>query len=214
MVKFNKIPVLLIVCVVIISAAFGVFLLIDKDDKENNKILFDKAFTVNIYGTQGEGYVNIEFNEEYLKMFKLSDNTNLSKEHIELEVNRQNNLSNEDSFTIKITNEKILKEKGIEFDKYKMTYKVAGLKAGTDFDVFQDFKIYIDEGVVMLDNSECSNFVKDNVIFFIKNKLDSYKEGDNVIVGVYIDMNAATDNGYNNKELEKEYVLIEQENNQ
>ena len=62
MVKFNKIPVLLIVCVVIISAAFGVFLLIDKDDKENNKILFDKAFTVNIYGTQGEGYVNIEFN--------------------------------------------------------------------------------------------------------------------------------------------------------
>ena len=63
MVKFNKIPVLLIVCVVIISAAFGVFLLIDKDDKENNKILFDKAFTVNIYGTQGEGYVNIEFNE-------------------------------------------------------------------------------------------------------------------------------------------------------
>ena len=50
--------------------------------------------------------------------------------------------------------------------------------------------------------------------FFIKNKLDSYKEGDNVIVGVYIDMNAATDNGYNIKELEKEYVLIEQENNQ
>lgn len=214
MVKFNKIPVLLIVCVVIISAAFGVFLLIDKDDKENNKILFDKAFTVNIYGTQGEGYVNIEFNEEYLKMFKLSDNTNLSKEHIELEVNRQNNLSNEDSFTIKITNEKILKEKGIEFDKYKMTYKVAGLKAGTDFDVFKDFKIYIDEGDVMLDNNDCSNFVKDNVIFFIKNKLDSYKEGDNVIVGVYIDMNAATDNGYNIKELEKEYVLIEQENNQ
>ena len=40
------------------------------------------------------------------------------------------------------------------------------------------------------------------------------QEGDNVIVGVYIDMNAATDNGYNIKELEKEYVLIEQENNQ
>ena len=95
-----------------------------------------------------------------------------------------------------------------------MTYKVAGLKAGTDFDVFQDFKIYIDDGEVMLDNSDCSNFVKDNVIFFIKNKIDSYKEGDNVIIGVYIDMNAATDNGYNIKELEKEYVLIEQENNQ
>ena len=214
MIKFNKIPILLMVCVIIISAAFGAFLLIDKDDKENNKILFEKAFTANIYGTQGEGYVDIEFDEEYLKTFKLNDNTNLSKELIELEINRQNNLSNEDAFTVSITNEKILKEKGIEFDKYKMSYRVAGLKDGIDFDVFQDFKIYIDASEVMLDNSDCSNFVKDNVIFFIKNKIDSYKEGDTVIVGVYVDMNAATDNGYNIKELEKEYVLAEQENNQ
>lgn len=214
MIKFNKIPILLIVCVVIISAAFCAFLLIDKDDKENNNILFDKAFKVNIYGTQGEGYVDIEFNEDYLKEFKLSDNTSLTKELIELEINRQNNLSNEDAFTIRITNENILREKGIEFDKYKMSYKVAGLKDGIDYDVFQDFKIYIDAGNVMLDNSDCSNFIKDNVIFFIKNKIDSYKEGDTVIVGVYVDMNAATDNGYNIKELEKEYVLVEQENNQ
>ena len=214
MIKFNKIPILLIVCVIIISIAFVAFLLIDKDDKENNKILFEKAFTVNIYGTQGEGYVDIEFNEDYLKAFKLNDNTNLSKELIVIEINRQNNLSNEDAFTISITNEKILKEKGIEFDKYKMSYRVAGLKDGIDFDVFQDFKIYIDSGEVMLDNSDCSNFIKDNVIFFIKNKIDSYKEGDTVVVGVYVDMNAATDNGYNIKELEKEYVLMEQENNQ
>ena len=214
MIKFNKIPILLIVCVVIISAAFGAFLLIDKDDKDNNKILFDKAFTVNIYGTQGEGYVDIEFNEDYLKVFKLSDNTNLNKDFIQLDINRPNNLSNEDAFTVKITNADSLKEKGIEFDKYKMSYRVAGLKDGIDYDVFQDFKIYIDAGNVMLDNSDCSNFIKDNVIFFIKNKIDSYKEGDTVIVGVYVDMNAATDNGYNIKELEKEYVLVEQENNQ
>ena len=48
----------------------------------------------------------------------------------------------------------------------------------------------------------------------IKNKVESYKEGDNVIVGVYVDMNAATENGYSIKILEKEYVLKEQENNQ
>lgn len=211
MIKLNKIPILLIICVVIISAAFGLFILIDKDDKENNKVLFDKAFTVNIYGTQGEGYVDIEFNEDYLKGFMLSDNTNLNKDHIELDINRPNNLSNEDAFTVKILNEGILKEKGIEFDKYKMSYRVSGLKDGIDYDVFKDFKIYIDGGEVMLDNSDCSNFIKDNVIFFIKNKLDSYKEGDTVVVGVYVDMNVATDNGYNIKELEKEYVLMEQE---
>ena len=214
MIKFNKIPILLIVCIVIITAAFGLFMLIDKDDKVNNKVLFDKAFTVNIYGTQGEGYVDIQFEEEYLEGFVLRDGTNLNKEHIQLDVNRTNNLSNEDAFTIKILNEDSLRKQGIEFDKYKMSYRVTGLKDGIDYNVFKDFKIYIDGGQVMLDNSDCSNFVKDNVIFFIKNKVESYKEGANVIVGVYIDMNAATDNGYNIKELEKEYVLKEQENNQ
>ena len=214
MVKFNKIPILLIVCVVIITAALGFFMLIDKEDKEEDKVLFNKAFTVNIYGTQGEGYVEIVYNEEYLKGFILSDTTILNKEHIQLDINRTNNLSNEDAFTVEITNADILKEKGIVFDKSKMSYRVAGLKEGIDYNVFSDFKIYIDSDEVMLDNSDCSNFIKDNVIFFIKNKIDSYKEGDTVVVGVYVDMNAATDNGYNIKELEKEYVLMEQENNQ
>ena len=214
MVKFNKIPILLIVCVVIITAALGFFMLIDKEDKEEDKVLFNKAFTVNIYGTQGEGYVEIVYNEEYLKGFILSDTTILNKEHIQLDINRTNNLSNEDAFTVEITNADILKEKGIVFDKSKMSYRVAGLKEGIDYNVFSDFKIYIDGDEVMLDNSDCSNFIKDNVIFFIKNKIDSYKEGDTVVVGVYVDMNAATDNGYNIKELEKEYVLMEQENNQ
>ena len=96
MIKFNKIPILLIVCVVIITAAVGLFMLIDKDDKGNNKVLFDKAFTVNIYGTQGEGYVDIEFNEEYLEGFVLRDGKNLNKDNIQLDINRPNNLSNED----------------------------------------------------------------------------------------------------------------------
>lgn len=214
MVKFNKIPILLIACVAIITAAFGLFSLIDKDGKEEDKVLFDKAFNINIYGTQGEGYVDIGYNEEYLKSFLLSDSINLTKEHIKLDIINPNNLSNEDAFTVKITNADSLKEKGIEFNKISMSYRVSGLKDGIDYDVFKDFKIYIDGSEVMLDNSDCSNFIKDNVIFFIKNKIDSYKEGDTVIVGVYVDMNAATDNGYNIKELEKEYVLVEQEKNQ
>ena len=214
MVKFNKIPVLLIVCVIIITGAFGLFMLIDKDDGKCSVIEFDKVFTVNIYGTEGEGYVDIQYNEDYINKFLTKDGKALTEKNIQLDISHANNLYNNDQFTVSISNSSGLEDRGIKFDKISETYTVKGLKVGTDFDVFKDFKIYIDGGEVMLDNSDCSNFVKDNVIFFIKNKIDSYKEGDNVIIGVYIDMNAATDNGYNIKELEKEYVLVEQENNQ
>ena len=214
MIKFNKIPILLIVCVIIITGAFGLFMLLDKDDEKVSVLEFDKAFSINIYGTEGEGYVDIEYNEDYISKHHTKDGNILAKENIELEVSNANNLYNNDQFTIVVSNSTSLKDIGIRFDKTSETYTVKGLKIGTDYDVYKDFKIYIDDGEVMLDNSDCSNFVKDNVIFFIKNKLDSYKEGDNVIVGVYIDMNAATDNGYNIKELEREYILNEQENNQ
>lgn len=211
MIKFSKIPILLIVCVIIISGAFGLFLLIDKDDEKGSVIEFNKAFSVNIYGTEGEGYVDIEYNDDYISNYYDKDGNAVTKEHIQLEVSKANNLYNDDKFTVYISNLSSLKEKGIKFDKSSETYTVKGLKIGTDYDVFKDFKIYIDEDEVMLDNSGCANFVKDNVIFYIKNKLDSYNKGDTVVIGVYVDMNAATDNGYNIKELEKEYVLTEQE---
>lgn len=214
MIKFNKIPILLVVCVIIITCAFGLFMLLDEDDEKVSVLEFDKVFTVNIYGTEGEGYVDIQYNEDYISKHYGKDGKVLTKEDIQLEVSNANNLYNNDQFTVVVSNVTSLKDNWVKFDKTSETYTVKGLKIGTDYDVYKDFKIYIDDGEVMLDNSDCSNFVKDNVIFFIKNKLDSYKEGDNVIVGVYIDMNAATDNGYNIKELEKEYILMEQENNQ
>ena len=49
--------------------------------------------------------------------------------------------------------------------------------------------------------------MKDNVDFFIKNKKESYKKGDTVIIGAYVDMNAATDNGYIIDKTEKEYIV-------
>lgn len=211
MIKFSKIPILLIVCLIIITGAFGLFMLIDKDDEKVSVIAFNKAFTVNIYGTEGEGYVDIEYNDDYIGKFYDKDGNVVTKEHIQLEVSKANNLYNNDQFTVSISNSSSLKENGIKFNKSSETYTVKGLKIGTDYDVFKDFKIYIDEDEVMLDNSGCANFVKDNVIFYIKNKLDSYNKGDTVFVGVYVDMNAATDNGYNIKVLEKEYVLTEQE---
>ena len=86
-----------------------------------------------------------------------------------------------------------------------------GNKYGMDFDIFSDLSVYIKDGQLLIDNDKCSNFVKDNVDFFIKNQLETYKEGDTVIVGAHIDMNAATDNGYNIEKTEQEYILKEQE---
>ena len=214
MIKLNKIPILLIVCVLIISGSLCIFMLLDRDKLSNSRLEFEEMIKVNIYGTEGEGYVDIQYNEDYLNKYITKDGEKLTKEDIQLDITNANNLNNNDQFTVAISNLSELKKKGFEFNKTSESYIVKGLKIGTDFDVFQDFKIYIDGSEVMLDNSDCSNFIKDNVIFFIKNKIDSYKEGDTVVVGVYVDMNAATDNGYNIKELEKEYVLMEQENNQ
>lgn len=214
MVKLNKIPILLIVCVLVITFSFGIWKLMSAIDEADTSLSLEKMCIVNIYGTEGEGFVDLTIDESYLNNFLKSNGETLVAEDVDIEISRANNLSNDDSFIINITNEGELKDLGINFDKTSISYKVSGLKVGTDFDVFADLKIYVDDGVIVLDNNDCSNFVKDNVDFFIKNGSLSYKEGDTVIVGAYVDMNAATDNGYNIKITEKEYILSEQERNQ
>lgn len=214
MIKFNKIPIFLIVCVFIITAAFGIWILISAEDDGNSHIAFEKLIAVNIYGTEGEGYVEVEINGNYIKNLKTDDGALLENSMFDIEISKENNLSNGDSFTVSIANADDLKNQEIIVDKSSVTYKVSGLKEGVDFDIFADLKISIDDGQIVLDNSGCSNFVKDNVDFFIKNDTLSYKEGDTVMVGAYVDMNAATDNGYNIKVKEKEYILSEQESNQ
>ena len=214
MIKFNNIPIFLIVCVFIITAAFGIWILISAEDDGNSHIAFEKLIAVNIYGTEGEGYVEVEINGNYIKNLKTDDGALLENSMFDIEISKENNLSNGDSFSVSIANADDLKNQEIIVDKSSVTYKVSGLKEGVDFDIFADLKISIDDGQIVLDNSGCSNFVKDNVDFFIKNDTLSYKEGDTVMVGAYVDMNAATDNGYNIKVKEKEYILSEQESNQ
>lgn len=216
MIKFNKIPIFLITCVLIITLAFGIWKLVSSVDEKNDgvKISARQMYIVNIYGTEGEGFVDLTFNEEYINSFTKNDGTALAITNLDISISKENNLSNGDKFDISINNTSELEDMGISFDNASITYSVSGLKQGTDFDVFADLKIYIDDGQIVLDNSGCSNFVKDDVEFFIKNGTLSYKEGDTVIIGAYIDMNAATDNGYNIKVTEKEYNLTEQESNQ
>ncbi len=211
---FGKIAVLSAACFLIITISFGVWKLTDMADDSKKEVLsIVKMYNVNIYGTQGEGYVDISVNAEYIERYEKDTGIMLNTDDIIVKVSKENNLSNDDRFTVSIENISELNKAGVFFEKSSVTYKVSGLKDGTDFDVFADLKLAIDDGDIVLDNSGCSNFVKDNVDFFIKDKKESYKEGDTVIIGAYVDMNAATDNGYNIKITEKEYIL-EQENNQ
>lgn len=214
MIRFNKIPLFLIVCVVIMTASFGIWLLVAKDSNdEKAEIDIGQLYTVSIYGTQGAGYVDLKVNEDYFEKVCNVIDVELSVEDVKADISKENNLCNDEKFTIKFKNPKVLEDKGIKLIRKEITYTVKGLKEGTDFDVFSDLLIYIEQDKVVLDNGKCSNFVKDNVEFFIKNQLETYKEGDTVIVGAYIDMNAATDNGYNIEKKEQQYILKEQEKN-
>ena len=170
-----------------------------------------KLYKVNIYGTQGEGYVDLELDQGYFEAYIIESGISLVREDIVVEVSKPNNLSNGDTFTISFKNQQALKQKGVKSVNATGTYTVEGLKIGTDCDVFADVIIYVEKGKVIFDDSECSNFIKDNVDFFIKSPKDTYKEGDAITVGAYIDMNAATDNGYKIVKTETTIIITEQE---
>ncbi len=211
MIKFNKIPIFLAICVLIITVTLGIWLLVDKSEDTNMTLDLEQLYIVNIYGTEGYGYVDLQINETYLRELCDSNGVNLTVKDIEVTISKENNLSNDDKFTLGFKDAKSITDRGIKVLDNKITYTVKGLKIGTDFDVFSDLLVYIEHEKVKLDSEKCSNFVKDNVDFFIKNQLETYKEGDTVIVGAHIDMNAATDNGYNIEKKEQQYILTEQE---
>lgn len=212
MLKFNKIPIFLAMCVLIITLALGIWILVDSgDDEENVSLDVGKLYVVNIYGTQGEGYVDIRIDTAYLNRVCDAVGVLLTDEDVKPKVSKLNNLSNGDKFTVSLLNEDVVTNYGITVNSKEMTYSVVGLKDGTTYDVFNDLMIVIEGQQLIIDNSKCSNFVKDNVDFFIKDQLETYKEGDTVIVGAYIDMNAATDNGYIIEKNEKEFIIISNE---
>ena len=79
----------------------------------------------------------------------------------------------------------------------------------TDLDIFKDLIIEYDAASkkIVLDNSQCSEFIKQNVIFSIKREQDEYNPGDVVVIMGYIDMNAAADNRYNVIATTFEYIV-------
>lgn len=170
-----------------------------------------QLYKVNIYGTQGEGYVDLTLDEGYFEAYIIETGISLAKEDIAAEVSKPNNLSNGDKFTVKFKKADTLQNKGVKVIKSEGVYTVDRLKEGHVYDVFADVQVYVEEGKVIFDDSKCANFIKDNVDFFIKSQQNTYKNGDVITIGAYVDMNAATENGYKIEITHKKITITEQE---
>lgn len=157
-----------------------------------------EIFEVNILGTENYGYVEIKLNSKFVAESKVD----LSK--FSYSVDKNNNLSNNDVVNITINN-----DAGLKFDKKVLKVNVTGLKKGTDLDIFKDLVIEYNEAEkrLILDNSKCSEFIKDNVLFAVKREKEIYELGETVVIIGYVDMNAATDNRYNIIKTEIEYTI-------
>ncbi len=158
----------------------------------------EEIFEVSILGTENYGYAKIELNSEFVAESKVD----LSK--FSYSVDKNNNLSNNDVVSITINN-----AAGLKFDKKVLRINVTGLKKGTDLDIFKDLVIEYNEAEkkLILDNSMCSEFIKDNVLFAVKREKQNYDLGETVVIIGYVDMNAATDNRYNIIKTEIEYII-------
>ena len=190
-----------------------VYLIFDKGiiDSKSDGIDITQLYKVNIYGTQGEGYVDLTLDEGYFEAYIIETGISLTKEDIAAEVSKPNNLSNGDVFIVRFMNKHLLQNKGVKVVKSEETYTVDRLKEGHVYDVFADVQVYLEDGKIIFDDSKCANFIKDNVDFFIKSQQNTYKNGDVITIGAYVDMNAATENGYKIEITNKKITIKEQE---
>lgn len=174
-------PLILIMLIIVFSIFYG-------KHKVANTYDISEIFQIEILGTEGYGYANISISPYFL------EKSGISLSEISYKISRTNNLSNGD--WVEITADKI---KGIYLKEYTYKYQVSGLEKGTDLNIFKDLVVNYDAdtGALMLDNSQCSEFIKENVIFNIKRQMDKYQVGDVVEIIGYVDMNAAADNKYN-----------------
>lgn len=160
----------------------------------------EDIFQVEILGTENYGYAKVEINPEFFAK------TGILAEEFKYTVSKENMLSNGDVITITVEEAEKLK---VRLNKPEMTFKVSGLVKGTDLDIFKDLKISYDseKKKIILDNSECSEFIKENVLFSVRYEKQEYMAGDQVEIVGYVDMNAATDNRYNISNTIYKYIV-------
>ncbi len=194
MLKIKRNTIIVTAIILIILLIIVVF----KSFNGTKKVNISDIFKIEVLGTDGYGYVNIAIDMNFIEA------TGVNLNDIEYTVNKNSNLSNGDLICITVSD-----IKGVKLDKNQFEYEISGLNKATDLDIFKDLNVEYDvqNKKIVLDNSQCSEFIKKNVIFSIKYEKDEYNLGDAVTIVGYVDMNAAADNGYNVVSTILEYVV-------
>ncbi len=193
--KKTVIAIISILPILTLVILIGYIIYLNRDDAI---VDINEVFIINVLGTEGYGYVDVSVNPDFI------EKTGVDLSRFSYSVSQDNMLCNGDTIVITVDDAANLT---LNVDNLK--YVISGLKEGTDFNIFKDLIIRYDEQLkkIELDNSECSEFVKENVMFSIKRELSEYSRGDIVEIIGYVDMNAARDNQYNILATTLEYVI-------
>ena len=195
--KNNKQLITLIIMLGLLSLAIFIAYKIYVD-KSSNVFKIEDVFEIEILGTEGYGYADITLSPDFIA----ASGVNISE--FIYDMDKKSKLSNGEIITVTVKN-----SADIHLDEKQLTFEVSGLKKGTDLDIFKDIIICYDEQTkdIVIDNSMCSEFIKENVMFVIERKKEEYSLGEKVVIIGYVDMNAATDNLYNIIKTEYEYTV-------
>lgn len=190
--KNNKQLIILIIVIVIALLSLVMF------KSSNNVFKIEDVFEIQILGTEGYGYADISLSPDFIA----TSGVNISE--FTYDMDKKSKLSNGEIITVTVKD-----SAGIHLNEKQFTFEVSGLKKGTDLDIFKDIIISYDEQTkdIVIDNSQCSEFIKENVLFIIERKKEEYNPGEKVVIIGYVDMNAATDNLYNIIKTEYEYTV-------
>lgn len=143
-------------------------------------------------------------------------------ENVEFEIDfdeKKNKLKNGDKIKVTVDFDKDeLKEYNIKLTKTEFEVEVKGLLKGEEVDVFEGLKItysgYDGGGYAELDESGCSDYVKENIDFYISSDSYDLSNGDSLTVTAYYDGSEDYSYDYNGVVDEENKVCYLFENSQ
>lgn len=200
----KRIVALMLVVPMVLSVACNKDSEKSKKSKEKDKQEVDitECVSVSARGYDGMGVVNCQKDSTAInKIFKdimkeqygdeVDSETkkafNKLEESISFQAEPSGELSNGDEVTIKITcNSKYADTCGVKLSPSSFKYTVNGLDTIQKIDAFDGLQVSFSgtetETGVIVDNTQCSDFVRNYVNFHVEDKKESYKNGESLIV--------------------------------
>lgn len=131
-------------------------------------------------------------------------------ESVSCTLSQNENLSNGDELIVSVNyDETVAQRLGIKVDITERTYKVSGLRTGTELDLFADIKI-ITGGISPFVYVTCINESEDEYLKSLEYSIDKTSGlaiGDEITITCKIDRERADSLGYYYEENEKKYII-------